>query len=239
MNTTTLNPTPIHEHVAALGAVPVEALNAELEARIRARHGAPTGFHLELTLNDIQELLADPDYSGEWYGPSIQLQNSKITTGWNSTNGITFFVDHEADNPWPISQAEALSAAIQALATRLDPKCGVTMKAAGGGTSELATGPIHCESWCDDGTGHADETLADDQTCWTSGMSVTLSTHNANRPASEPDCIELFMHRAEEHGELVIGFDSSTVARIDPEFTKAEWDQFVRSGNEMWEASNG
>lgn len=236
MNSTAFSPNPAHEHFAELSAIPVESLTAALESRLRARHGAPAGFHLNLTASDITDMLADPDWSGEWDGPTIQLDDSKITTGWNPDTGIYFFIDHADDDPWPISHAGVLGAAIQSLATGFSPDCDAPTVAAKV-PSAPATGPIDCETWCEDGTGHSNETLRDDQICWTSGITVLLSTHNSQRPLDEPDQIELFMHRDDGTGELVIGFDASSVARIDPEFTKAEWDQFVRSGNELWEAA--
>ncbi|SEE21160.1 hypothetical protein SAMN04489740_0891 [Arthrobacter alpinus] len=118
MNTTVLSLSPIHEHLAELSATPVGAIATALEARLRARYGAPADFHLNLTAGDIQDMLADRDWSGEWDGPTIQLGDSKITTGWNPDTGIYFFIDHEGDGPWSISQASALGSAIQSLATQ-------------------------------------------------------------------------------------------------------------------------
>ncbi|ALE91846.1 hypothetical protein AOC05_05080 [Arthrobacter alpinus] len=138
MSATTLLPDLVHERAAELGALPVEEITAELESRIRARHGAPAGFHLKLTVNDVKELLADPDYSGEWDGPTIQLEDSKITTCWNSENGISFFVDHEDDNPWPISKAGALASAIQSIAKMTMPDYDPTILA----TAEPASSPM-------------------------------------------------------------------------------------------------
>ncbi|AIX99798.1 hypothetical protein ART_0200 [Arthrobacter sp. PAMC 25486] len=121
MNATALSPSPAHEYFAELSAVPVESLTDELESRLRARHGAPSGFHLNLTAGDITDMLANHDWSGEWDGPTIQLDGSKITTGWNPDAGTYFFIDHDGDDAWPISQAGALSAAIQSLATIFAP----------------------------------------------------------------------------------------------------------------------
>lgn len=131
MNSTTLSPNPAHEYFAELAAIPVESIAAELESRFRARHGAPTGFHLNLTAGDITDMLANPDWSGEWDGPPIQLDDSKITTGWNPESGIYFFIDHEGDDPWSISQAGALGAAIQSLATSFVTDCMIEVSEAG------------------------------------------------------------------------------------------------------------
>ncbi|POH58291.1 hypothetical protein [Arthrobacter glacialis] len=124
---TTFAPNPAHEHAAAMSALPVEGITAELERRIRTRHGAPAAFHLELTAGDIHDMLADPDWCGEWNGPTIQLNDSRITTGWNPDTGIYFFIDHEGDNPWPLSQAGALGAAIQSLAAKLAPDYSINL----------------------------------------------------------------------------------------------------------------
>lgn len=236
MNTTALLPNPAHEYFAELSAVPVESIAAELESRLRARHGAPAGFHLKLTAGDITDMLSDPDWSGEWDGPNIQLDGSRILTSWNRDTGIYFFVDHESDDPWPICQAGPLSAAIQSLATIFTPDYGAPTATASKAPHAPATGPIQCEAWCWEGDGHPDASLVEDQHCWSDSKNVQLSIVNSKAPVDEPSIVELYMHRSSEGGELVVGINPDRVHGAS-EFTKAEWDQFVLGGNELWEAA--
>ena len=118
---TAFAPNLVHEHIADLSGVPLSDLTAEMETRVRTRFHVPEGFHLNLTVNDVQELLADPSWHGDWDGPIVQLDGSRITTHWAPDTGVDFYIDHEGDNPWPISQATALGAAIQSLSAMLAP----------------------------------------------------------------------------------------------------------------------
>ncbi|ALE05527.1 hypothetical protein AL755_08600 [Arthrobacter sp. ERGS1:01] len=209
---------------------------AEMENRVRAKFGVPGGFHLNLTVNDVQEMLADPDWHGDWTGPTIELNGGQITTHWAPDTGVDFYLDYEGDNPWPISQASALGAAIQSLATRFTPDYGTSGEGTGMQPGAPVAAPIKCEPWCSDGDGHPEEALMTDKHCWSEGKIVPLATNNATAPVDEPDLLELYMHRPEEHRDPVVGINPDRVHTRSLEFTKTEWDQFVISGNELWEA---
>lgn len=93
----------------------------QFEARYRERFNSPAGFHLEMTDSDIRELHLDPEYSGEWVGPSQRGDAWLITSHWTNQGGLKFYADHATaegrpdDDPFTAAQALEMAAALTAL----------------------------------------------------------------------------------------------------------------------------
>lgn len=96
-----------------------EDLQQEIERRMRERHNPPPGFSLIFTEYD-KDLLASPNWSGEWVGPRIEGDSWEVSSQWNNTEGITFDVNRCSPTLWPLSEAENLANAIHALKAQIE-----------------------------------------------------------------------------------------------------------------------
>lgn len=65
----------------------------------------PAGFTATDTAGDpVLEVL--------WDGPAHVAETWKVTSQWSPVEGVTFFIDHNGDDPWTSAEVGALPAAL-------------------------------------------------------------------------------------------------------------------------------
>lgn len=92
-------------------------LSAEVERRIRARHTPPEDFTLDTDATSLQALAENPEWSGVWSGPEYGGDGWKVTTAWDSDDGLSVWLDADHDNPFRVSQIPAIREALATVAT--------------------------------------------------------------------------------------------------------------------------